>query len=46
MWLAIHDGAIILGVSLHKKVTETGTQTAEPVVIIMACLLSFVAGRA
>ena len=45
MWLAVHDGAITLGVSLHKKVTETGTQTAEPVVIIMACLFSFVAGE-
>ena len=45
MWLAIHDGAIILGVSLHKKMTEVGTQTAEPVVILTACLFSFVAGE-
>ena len=40
MWLAIHDGAIILGVSLHKKMTEEGTQTAEP-----ARLFPFVAGE-
>ena len=37
MWLAIHDGAITLGVSLKKKMTEAGTQTAEPVVILTAC---------
>ena len=37
MWLAIHDGAITLGVSLHKRKTEAGTQTAEPVVIPTAC---------
>ena len=43
MRLAIHDGAITLGVSLHKKMTEAGTQTAEPVAIITACLFSFVA---
>ena len=43
MWLAIHDGAITLGVSLHKKMTEAGTQTAEPVVILTVCLFSFVA---
>ena len=40
MWLAIHDG-----VSLHKKMTEAGTQTADPVVILTACLFSFVAGE-
>ena len=45
MWLAIHDGTITLGVSLHKKMTEAGTQTAEPVVILTACLFSFVAGE-
>ena len=45
MWLAFHDGAITLGVSLHKKMTEAGTQTAEPVVILTACLFSFVAGE-
>ena len=45
MWLAIHDGAITLGVSLHKKMTEAGTQDAELVVIITACLFSFVAGE-
>ena len=33
MWLAIHDGVITLGVSLYKKMTEAGTQTAEPVVM-------------
>ena len=43
MWLAIHDEAITLGVSLHKKTIEAGTQTAELVVIITACLFSFVA---
>ena len=43
MWLTIHDGAITLEVSLHKKMTEAGTQTAEPVVIITSCLFSFVA---
>ena len=37
MWLAIHDGAITLGVSLHKRMTGAGTQTAEPVVIPTAC---------
>ena len=45
MWLAIHDGAIILGVSLHKKMTEEGTQTAEPVAILTARLFPFVAGE-
>ena len=29
MWLAIHDGAITLGVSLDKKMTEAGTQTVN-----------------
>ena len=37
MWLAIHDGSITHGVSLHKTVTEAGTQTAKPVVILAAC---------
>ena len=45
MWLASHDGAITLGVSLHKKMTGAGTQTAEPVVILTTCLFSFVAGE-
>ena len=45
MWLAIHDEAITLGVSLHKKMTEAGTRTAKPVVILTACLFSFVAGE-
>ena len=40
MWLAVHDG-----VSLHKKVTEAGTQTAELAVILTSCLFSFVAGE-
>ena len=44
-WLAIHDGAITLGVSLHKKMTEAGTQPAEPIVILTTCLFSFVAGE-
>ena len=43
MWLAIHDGVFSLGVSLRKKMTEAGRQTAEVVVILMACLFSFVA---
>ena len=34
-----------LGVLLHKKMTEAGTQTAEPVVILTACLFSFIAGE-
>ena len=38
MWLAIHDGTITLGVSLHEKMTEAGTQTSEPAVIPMVCL--------
>ena len=45
MWLAIHDGAITLGVSLHKNMTEAEAQTAEPVVILTTCLFSFVAGE-
>ena len=56
MWLAIHDGAITLGVSLHKDMTKlksvsqrqdsaAGTQTAEPLVILTACLFSFVVGE-
>ena len=36
---------ITLGVSLHKKMTEAGTQTAGPVVILTACLFSFVTGK-
>ena len=43
MWLTIQDGAITLGVSLRKEMTEAGTQTAEPVVILTACLFPFVA---
>ena len=53
MWLAIHDGAITLGVSLPEDMTKlisvsqrqdaaAGTQTAEPLVILTACLFSFV----
>ena len=50
MWLAIHDGAITLGVSLHENMAmlgqrqdaAAGTQTAEPLVILTACLFSFV----
>ena len=45
MWLAIHDGAITLRVSLHKEMTEAGTQTVEPVVILTASLFSFIAGE-
>ena len=45
MWLAIHDGAIILWVSLHQKMTEAGTKTTEPVVILTTCLFSFLAGE-
>ena len=36
---------ITFGVSLHKKMTEAGTQTAELVVILTAYLFSFVAGE-
>ena len=45
MWLAIHNGAITLGVSLHEDMTKlisvrqdaaAGTQTAEPLVILTA----------
>ena len=54
MWLAIHDGAITFGVSLHKEMTKlilvrqrrddaAETQTAEPFVVLTACLFSFVA---
>ena len=56
MWLAIHDGAITLGVSLHKEMTNlisvrgrtlqlSRTQAAEPLVILTACLFSFVVGE-
>ena len=55
MWLAIHEGAITLGVSLHEDMTKlisvsqrqdvaAGTQTAEPLVTLTACLFSFVVG--
>ena len=54
MWLAIHDGAITLGVSLLEDMTKAyisqrqdaaaGTQTAEPLVILTAFLFSFVVG--
>ena len=30
---------------IRKKMTEAGTQAAEPVVILTACLLSFVTGE-
>ena len=30
---------------IRKKMTETGTQTAKPVVILTACLFSLVAGE-
>ena len=40
-WLFIN---ITLAVSLHKKMTEAGTQ-AEPVVILRPCLFFFVAGE-
>ena len=54
--LAIHDGAITLGVSLHEDMTKlisvsqrqdaaAGTQTAEPLVMLTACLFSFVVGE-
>ena len=52
MCLAIHDAAITLRVSLHEDMTKAyisqrqdaaaGTQTAEPLVILTACLFSFV----
>ena len=44
MWLAIHDGAITLRVSLHEDMTKliSVSQTAEPLVILTACLFSFV----
>ena len=45
MWLAVHDGVITFEISLHKNTTEAGTQTAEPVVVLTACLFSFVAGE-
>ena len=45
MWLIIHDERITLGGTLHKKMTEAGTQTAELAVIQIACLVSFVAGE-
>ena len=54
MWLAIHDGAITLGVSLHEDMTKlisvrqdaaAETQAAEPLVILTACLFSFVVGE-
>ena len=56
MWLAIHNGAITLRVSLHEDMTKlisvsqmqdaaAGTQTAEPLVILMVCLFSFVVGE-
>ena len=54
MWLAIHDEAITLGVSLHEDMTKLISvrgrtlqleQTAEPLVILTACLFSFVVGE-
>ena len=43
MWLAIHDEAITFGGSLHENISQrqdaaAGTQTAEPLVILTACL--------
>ena len=46
MWLAIHDGAITLGVSLDKKMTEAGTQTAEPVVMSQSIPTGYIPHRA
>ena len=54
MWLAVHNGAITLGVSLHEDMTNLISvrgrmlqleQTAEPLVILTACLFSFVVGE-
>ena len=56
MWLAIHDGAITLGVSLHEDITKLISvrgrklqlehrSTAEPLVILTACLFSFLVGE-
>ena len=54
MWLAIHDGAITLAVSLHEDMTKlisvragrcSWNTTAEPLVILTACLFSFVVGE-
>ena len=54
MWLAIHNGAITLGVSLHEDMTKLISvrgrmlqleQTAEPLVILTAYLFSFVVGE-
>ena len=55
MWLAIHDGAITLGVSLNEDMTKLISvrgrtlqlehKTAEPLVILTACLFSFVVGE-
>ena len=40
-WLFMME-LFTLRVSLHKKMTEAGIQTVEPVVILTACLFSFV----
>ena len=56
MWLAIHDGDITLGVSLHEDMTRLISVRgrtlqlehrlhAEPLVIPTACLFSFVVGE-
>ena len=41
-WLFMME-LFTLGVSLHQKMTEAGTHTAEPVVILTVCLFPFVA---
>ena len=55
MWLAIHDGAIILGVSLYKEMTKHISvrdrtlqleHTAEPLVILTARFFLFCSPRA
>ena len=54
MWLAIHDGAITIEVSLHKQMTKLISvrsrtlqleQTPESLAILTACLFSFVIGE-
>ena len=55
-WLFMMELNITLGVSLHEDMTKlisvsqrqdaaAGTQTAEPLVILTACLFSFVVGE-
>ena len=56
MWLAIHDGTIILEVSLHKEMTKLISVRGRtlqlehrllnhPLVTLTACLFSFVVGE-